>query len=114
MRYWKSFARYGLAAALALGAAVTLPARDLRHDYWDLHGDYGRVNALRADIARDRVRLNQDIRWAAGPRHHERQPIWLGTGKRFGHNCVTFIRTGRTLIGIVSIGTRGVNGPALG
>ena len=62
MRYWKSFARYGLAAALALGAAVTLPARDLRHDYWDLHGDYGRVKALRADIARDRVRLNQDIR----------------------------------------------------
>jgi hypothetical protein len=36
--------------------------QDLRRDYRDLSGDYARVNAMRADIARDRVRLNEDIR----------------------------------------------------
>jgi hypothetical protein len=36
--------------------------QDLRHDYRDLSGDYARVNAMRADIARDRTRLNEDIR----------------------------------------------------
>ena len=34
----------------------------MRHDYRDLSGDYARVNAMRADIARDRARLNEDIR----------------------------------------------------
>jgi hypothetical protein len=64
MRYWKSFAHYTLAAGLALGGAMTLSAgnRDVRHDYRDLHRDYSHVNGLRADIARDRVRLNEDIR----------------------------------------------------
>jgi hypothetical protein len=72
MRYWKSFAHSFLAAGLALGAAGTIFARDwdggyyrnrdLRHDYRDLHSDYARENAMRADITRDRVRLNQDIR----------------------------------------------------
>jgi hypothetical protein len=73
MQHWKSFVHYALVAGLVLGAAATLSARDgddgyyqrrdLRHDYRDLRGDYARVNALRADIARDRVRLNEDIRW---------------------------------------------------
>lgn len=72
MRYWKSFAHYFLAAGLALGAAAAISARDwddgyyrnrdLRHDYRDLHSDYAHVNAMRADIARDRARLNYDIR----------------------------------------------------
>ena len=64
MRYWKSFASYTLAAGLALGGAMTLSARDryLRRDYRDLDSDYGHVNALRADIAPDRVRLHEDIR----------------------------------------------------
>lgn len=72
MRYWKSFAHYFLAAGLVLGAAATISARDwddgsyrnrdLRHDYRDLHSDYARENAMRADIARDRARLNEDIR----------------------------------------------------
>jgi len=31
---------------------------DLRHDYRDLIGHYARVNAMPADIARDRARLN--------------------------------------------------------
>lgn len=72
MRYWKSFAHYFLAAGLALGAAATISARDwddgyyrnrdLRRDYRDLHSDYAHVNAMSADIARDRVRLNENIR----------------------------------------------------
>ena len=65
MRYWKSFVHYGLAAGLALGATATLPARDwrdLRHDYRELRRDDARANARRADIARDRVGLNEDIR----------------------------------------------------
>ena len=77
MRYRKVLAYFGLLAGLAVGAAGTLSARDwddewrgresqrqdLRHDYRDLPGDYTRVSAMRADIARDRARLNEDIRW---------------------------------------------------
>jgi hypothetical protein len=76
MRYRKVLANLGVLAGLAVAAAGTLSARDwdgpwhgrdyqrqdLRHDYRDLNGDYARVNAMRADIARDRARLNEDIR----------------------------------------------------
>ena len=76
MRYRKVLASFGVLAGLAVGAAGTLSARDwddswhgrdyqrqdLRHDYRDLSGDYARVNAMRPDIARDRARLNEDIR----------------------------------------------------
>ena len=76
MRYRKVLANFGVLAGLAVGAVGTLSARDwddswhrrdyqrqdLRHDYRDLSGDYSRVNAMRADIARDRARLNEDIR----------------------------------------------------
>jgi hypothetical protein len=76
MRYTNVLARFGLLAGLMVGAVATLSARDwdddwrgrdyqrhdLRHDYRDLRGDYARVNAMRADIARDRTRLNEDIR----------------------------------------------------
>ena len=76
MRYRKVLANFGVLAGLAVAAAGTLSARDwdeswrgrdyqrqdLRHDYRDLSGDFARVNAMRADIARDRARLNEDIR----------------------------------------------------
>jgi len=76
MRYKKVLANFGVLAGLAVGAAGALSARDwddswhgrdyqrqdLRHDYRDLSGDYARVNAMRGDIARDRARLNEDIR----------------------------------------------------
>jgi len=76
MRYRNVLANLGLLAGLAVGAAGTLSARDwddawrgrdyrrqdLRHDYRDLSGDHARVYAMRADIARDRARLNEDIR----------------------------------------------------
>ena len=76
MGYRRVLTHFGLLAGLAAGAAGTLSARDwddwwrgrdyqrqdLRHDYRDLGGDYARVNAMRADIARDRAWLNEDIR----------------------------------------------------
>src|SRR6516162_8680186 len=76
MRYRKVLAHFGVLAVLAVGAAGTLSARDwddawhgcdyqrqdLRHDYRDLSGDYARVNAIRADIARDWARLDENIR----------------------------------------------------
>jgi hypothetical protein len=71
MRYRNVLANLGLLAGLAVGAAGTLSARDWddarrgdyqRHEYRDLRGDQARVYAMRADIARDRARLNEDIR----------------------------------------------------
>src|SRR5262250_3265482 len=76
MRHRRVLANFGVLAGLAVGAAGTLSARDwddwwhgrdyqrqdLRHDYRDLNGDYARVNAMHADIARDRARLSEDIR----------------------------------------------------
>jgi hypothetical protein len=76
MRYRKALAHFGVMAGLAVGAVGTLSAhdwddswrgrdyqrQDLRHDYRDLGGDYARVNAMRADITRDRAQLNEDIR----------------------------------------------------
>ena len=37
--------------------------QDLRDDYRDLRGDYAQVARLRADIARDRYRLNQALEY---------------------------------------------------
>ena len=72
MRHWKSLTQLAVAAGLAVGGAATLSAqdwrdvsrdrRDLRADYRDMQADSARINAMRADIARDRVRLNEDIR----------------------------------------------------
>jgi hypothetical protein len=76
MRYRKVLAHLGVMAGLVFGAVGIVSARDwddswrgrdyrrqdLRHDYRDLSGDYTRVNAMRADIVRDRARLNEDIR----------------------------------------------------
>jgi len=36
--------------------------RDQRHDRQDLRRDYARVDDLRADMARDQWRLNEDLR----------------------------------------------------
>lgn len=55
MRYTKYLAGF----ALALGMlATTASAEDRR----DLRRDYRRADAMRDDIARDRARLNEDIR----------------------------------------------------
>jgi hypothetical protein len=56
MKRFKFFAL----ATLALGIAgpATLAARDLR----DVRHDYARVDSMRDDMARDRARLQEDIR----------------------------------------------------
>ena len=36
--------------------------QEVRSDYRDSNYDYARANGLRADIARDRARMNEDIR----------------------------------------------------
>ena len=66
MRYSKLFAWCALAVAMALPGASVLSAADWRErgewrerDEWR---DYARVDRIRNDIARDRVRLNEDIR----------------------------------------------------
>ncbi|MBZ5622104.1 MAG: hypothetical protein LAQ69_25755 [Acidobacteriia bacterium] len=66
------FAWLTLAAGMAAASASTLSAQDwhdihrdrqdLRLDYRDIDHDYDRVNRLRADIAGDRARLDEDIR----------------------------------------------------
>src|SRR5690349_7726783 len=58
MRYTKLFAWFTLAVGMA-GASV-LSAEDW--DRRDLRQDYSRLNYMRSDIARDRERLNEDIR----------------------------------------------------
>src|SRR5579871_1838275 len=72
MRQWKSVRTLALAAVLGVGGAAAASAqdwrdmnhdrRDLRSDYRDIAGDYARVNRMQGDIARDRARLDEDIR----------------------------------------------------
>jgi hypothetical protein len=72
MPRWNTFVQCALLTGLAVSGAAKLSAQDwddryyqrqdLRRDYRDLGGDYVRVNAMHADIARDRARLNADIR----------------------------------------------------
>ena len=74
MRFPKTFAWFSLAVGLALPGASTVMAQDwgardvyhdrqdLRYDRRDLRFDYANVDRLRADIARDRWRLDQNIR----------------------------------------------------
>ena len=67
MRYTKLFAWFTLAVGMA-GASVLSAQdsywdrRDFRYDRQDLRHDYSQLNSLRADIARDRWRLKEDIR----------------------------------------------------
>ena len=66
MRYVKYFTGFALAAGMALSGASTLSAqdwRDTRNDRQDLRRDYNRVDRMRADVARDRARRNEDIRY---------------------------------------------------
>ena len=60
MRYNKLFAWCALAVGMALPGASVLSAQDWRDR--DLRHDWVRVNRMRDDIARDRARLNEDIR----------------------------------------------------
>jgi hypothetical protein len=54
----KYFAGFALATGMLFAGASTASAQEWR----DLRHDYRRVDAMRDDIARDRARLNEDIR----------------------------------------------------
>lgn len=59
--------RYKMLASLALFAGIAMAQDpylrwDIHNDRRDLRHDYSRVARMRDDIARDRVRLDEDIR----------------------------------------------------
>jgi len=58
MRYTKWFASFAIMAGMAVAGTTAASAQDYR----DLRHDYNRINRMQADIARDRVRLDEDIR----------------------------------------------------
>jgi hypothetical protein len=69
MRYTKWLASLAMAAGVALTGTAAASAQEWRdgaadryYDRQDLRGDYARVERMRADIARDRARLDEDIR----------------------------------------------------
>jgi hypothetical protein len=74
MKYSRWIAGSALAAGMAFPGATALSAQTWRADSYnrdggerweqrrDLRHDYARVEAMRADIARDQARLNEDIR----------------------------------------------------
>jgi hypothetical protein len=66
MRYSKMLTWLTVAAGMALSGASTLSAQD---SYWErredsrhIRRDYDRLDRMRAHIAQDRARLNEDIR----------------------------------------------------
>jgi hypothetical protein len=64
MRYIKYFAGFALAVGLLAAGTSTASAQEWRERYQrqDMRQDYRRLDAMRDDIARDRARLNEDIR----------------------------------------------------
>jgi hypothetical protein len=86
MRNARFFAWFAMAAGMVATSASTLSAadwhdvrndrQDLRSDYRDINHDYVRANQIRADIARDQARLNEDIRCGrTAAAWHDRQDI---------------------------------------
>jgi len=67
MRYTRHFASIALAVGMLLAGASVVSAADWRDSYQggrrEFRGDYGRVERMRANIARDRARLEEDMRW---------------------------------------------------
>jgi hypothetical protein len=58
MRYTKWFASLALAGGMAVATTGAASAQDWRH----VDNDYARIERMRNDIARDRARLDEDIR----------------------------------------------------
>ena len=65
MRYSRLIALAAMAAGMAL-CTSTAKADDYYRDRHDLQHDYARANRLRADIANDRYRMNEDLRCGRG------------------------------------------------
>ena len=68
MKFAKYFAGFALAAGLLAAGTTTASAQDWRYrdneryERQDVRHDYRRVAEMRDHIARDRARLNEDIR----------------------------------------------------
>ena len=58
MRYTKWFASLALAGGMAVAGTGLASAQEWRH----VDNDYARIDRMRNDIARDRARLDEDIR----------------------------------------------------
>ncbi len=56
------YTRWIAGLALSLGMAASGMAQDRYWDNRDLRHDYARIERLRADIARDRARMDENIR----------------------------------------------------
>jgi hypothetical protein len=61
MQFTKWFASLAVVAGMSVAGTGVASAQDW-HDR-DLRHDYYRADRMRDDMARDRVRLNEDIRW---------------------------------------------------
>ena len=62
MRYLKYFAGFALAAGMLAGTAGAQDWGYRAYQRQDMRNDYYRVAAMRDHIARDRARLDEDIR----------------------------------------------------
>src|SRR5438270_7054170 len=65
MRYTKYFAGFALAVGMLTTGASSMSAQEWGNRYserQDIRRDYRRIDAMREHIARDRARLNEDIR----------------------------------------------------
>jgi hypothetical protein len=66
MRYTKYFAGFALAVGLLAAGTTTASAQEYwgnrAHQRQDMRRDYRRMDEMREHIARDRARLNEDIR----------------------------------------------------
>jgi hypothetical protein len=58
MRYTKWFASLALAGGMAVAGTGLASAQEWRH----VDNDYARISRMQNDIARDRARLDEDIR----------------------------------------------------
>ena len=68
MKYTKWFAGLALAIGMSITGTSTLSAAEPygRNAYWDrqdMKSDYSRIARLRAEIAADRARLREDMRY---------------------------------------------------
>ena len=69
MRLQRFFASAALAAGITIAGSSALMAQDrddMYRDRRDFREDYANVDRARGDMARDRARLNQDIRSGRG------------------------------------------------
>ena len=93
MKKMKWFAGMALAVGMGFAGAPALSAAqpDWRDNYgnrWDLRSDYVRIDQLRADVARDRARLDEDIRCGQLMKPHTCHPAKPVGPRRWGSDAL--------------------------